>query len=190
MKTEARTNCREDILQAAESIAVELGAAHLTLDAVAAGAGVSKGGLMYHFPTKDALLAAMIERTQRKSREAREGATLDRPAGPFRALEGEIVGQLRLHRENGRANGAMLAVMANSPHLLTDFRREFKDRFDRLTGEHPDPEHAAILLFATYGLCLLELLQLSPIDADQRQAMAERILDELRHHGGESTDVV
>ncbi len=33
-----------------------------TLDAVAARAGVSKGGLLYHFPTKEALGEAVLER--------------------------------------------------------------------------------------------------------------------------------
>jgi AcrR family transcriptional regulator len=33
----------------------------VTLEAVAAEAGVSKGGLLYHFPTKDALLEALVQ---------------------------------------------------------------------------------------------------------------------------------
>ena len=37
------------------------GAQALTLDAVAAEAGVSKGGLLYHFETKRELLDAMLE---------------------------------------------------------------------------------------------------------------------------------
>ena len=41
---------------------VKTGAGKLTLDAVAERAGLSKGGLLYNFPTKDALLQAMIQR--------------------------------------------------------------------------------------------------------------------------------
>ena len=33
----------------------------MTLDAVAAAAGVSKGGLLHHFPTKDALIHGMLD---------------------------------------------------------------------------------------------------------------------------------
>jgi AcrR family transcriptional regulator len=36
------------------------GAGSLTLEAVADVAGVSKGGLLYHFPTKDALIDGMV----------------------------------------------------------------------------------------------------------------------------------
>jgi len=37
------------------------GAPHLTLEAVAAEAGISKGGLLYHFPSKDALWQGLLE---------------------------------------------------------------------------------------------------------------------------------
>ena len=47
-----KTDCRQAILEAAERVVTEAGAAHLTLDAVAGKAGVSKGGLLYHFPSK------------------------------------------------------------------------------------------------------------------------------------------
>ena len=53
---------RDRILDAyAELLAVE-GERYATLDAVAAKAGVSKGGLLYHFPSKDRLAAAVCER--------------------------------------------------------------------------------------------------------------------------------
>ena len=46
---------------AAEELAREAGPGNLVLDAVAAKAGVSKGGLLYHFPTKAKLLEALVE---------------------------------------------------------------------------------------------------------------------------------
>ena len=52
----------ERLLDAAERLVSEVGAGHLTLEAVARAAGVSKGGLLYHFPSKEALLQAMIDR--------------------------------------------------------------------------------------------------------------------------------
>lgn len=53
---------RDRILDAyADALAVE-GERHATLDAVAAKAGVSKGGLLYHFPSKDRLADALCDR--------------------------------------------------------------------------------------------------------------------------------
>ena len=56
---------RERILEAAERVVGDVGAARMTLEGVAQAAGVSKGGLLYHFPTKEALTEAMIERLVR-----------------------------------------------------------------------------------------------------------------------------
>ena len=47
---------RERVLDAFESILVEHGERTATLDAVAESAGVSKGGLLYHFGSKQALV--------------------------------------------------------------------------------------------------------------------------------------
>src|SRR5215212_6419318 len=61
MATERR-NTRTRLLEAAERVVAADGVARLTLDAVASKADVSKGGLLYHFPNKDALISAMVLR--------------------------------------------------------------------------------------------------------------------------------
>lgn len=55
-------SARDRILIAYEDLLIESGERGATLDAVAARAGVSKGGLLYHFGSKDALTAGFIER--------------------------------------------------------------------------------------------------------------------------------
>ena len=56
-----RANSREKILAAAADVARESGPGNLSLDAVAQRAGVSKGGLLYNFPTKAKLMQALVE---------------------------------------------------------------------------------------------------------------------------------
>lgn len=53
---------REKILDAYANLLRSDGERAATMDATAALAGVSKGGLLYHFPSKDALAEAVIER--------------------------------------------------------------------------------------------------------------------------------
>lgn len=53
---------REAVLDAFEALLIEVGERAATLDAVARRAGVSKGGLLYHFPNKEALISALLER--------------------------------------------------------------------------------------------------------------------------------
>lgn len=55
---------RESVLDAFARILTEDGERAATMSAVAEAAGVSKGGLLYHFASKDALEAGLIERVE------------------------------------------------------------------------------------------------------------------------------
>ncbi|NJQ08809.1 TetR/AcrR family transcriptional regulator [Streptomyces lonarensis] len=54
-----RPSSRSRILDAAVHVVARDGITSLTLDAAAEEAGVTKGGLIYHFPSRDALLRAI-----------------------------------------------------------------------------------------------------------------------------------
>src|SRR3954449_7269633 len=58
----ARPSRRAELLDGATQGIPRDGATALTLDAVAAEAGVSKGGVLYHFATKRALIDGLISR--------------------------------------------------------------------------------------------------------------------------------
>ena len=58
----ARPSRRAQLLDAALAVIRRDGAQALTLDAVAAEAGVSKGGVLYHFATKRALIDGLVDR--------------------------------------------------------------------------------------------------------------------------------
>jgi AcrR family transcriptional regulator len=55
-------HARESVLDAFEAILIDDGERAATMDATARAAGVSKGGLLYHFHSKDALEAGLLER--------------------------------------------------------------------------------------------------------------------------------
>ncbi|MGD8193507.1 TetR/AcrR family transcriptional regulator [Herbiconiux sp. P18] len=56
-----RSSSRTDILEAALRVVDAEGGADITYQTVATEAGLTKAGLMYHFPSKDALMVAVIE---------------------------------------------------------------------------------------------------------------------------------
>ncbi|MGN8026058.1 TetR/AcrR family transcriptional regulator [Microbacterium sp. 22242] len=62
-------HARERVLDAFEALLISEGERATTLDAVARAASVSKGGLLYHFGSKDELAAAMIARLERLADE-------------------------------------------------------------------------------------------------------------------------
>ncbi len=176
-----RPSNREIILDAAEAVVLADGAAHLTLDAVAESAKVSKGGLLYHFPNKEALLQAMIDRQVRRIESARLQAMQDLPPQRGRELKACVLmaGDARLHSER-RLGCATLAATANNPQALEPIRAAHRRRLDWITeGSRADGlpfERAAIIALAVDGLCLLEILQLSPFDTAQRQRIIADLL--------------
>lgn len=72
---------RDKVLDAFEELLVTEGARAATLDAVAARAQVSKGGLLYHFPSKDALVEGLMERLTALAAADTEAMAAD-PRGP------------------------------------------------------------------------------------------------------------
>ncbi|MFM7780846.1 MAG: helix-turn-helix domain-containing protein, partial [Alphaproteobacteria bacterium] len=56
------TDAPTRILDAAENLIIARGVGAMTLEAVAREARVSKGGLLYHFASKEALLEALLGR--------------------------------------------------------------------------------------------------------------------------------
>lgn len=74
----ARPSQREAILDAFQDLIVEVGAASVTLEDTATRAGLSKGGLLYHFPSKSDLFAGLCDRLT----EAIETAIAEAPDDP------------------------------------------------------------------------------------------------------------
>lgn len=71
---------RETVLDAFEALLIAEGERAATMDAIARAAGVSKGGLLYHYASKEALEAALLERMETLVREDVEDMRAD-PAG-------------------------------------------------------------------------------------------------------------
>lgn len=171
----ARPSVREAIIDAAEKVVVEIGAGHLTLDAVAAKAKVSKGGLMYHFPSKDALLRAMVARLVERFEaiEAKEQESFGKQKGA--SLKAHVRAGLG-HPEFNRISAALLAAAANEPKLLLPVRKRQIERFAQFKAAGLPFEESAIVVLATSGLWLFELLQISPFDGRQRSRIVKKLL--------------
>ncbi|MGP8035610.1 MAG: TetR/AcrR family transcriptional regulator [Steroidobacteraceae bacterium] len=169
---------RQRLLDAAERVVVESGATHLTLDAVAKSAGVSKGGLLYHFPSKEALLEGMLARhfedvdAEVAKRLASRGHKSSR-ADMFRE---RIHVLLELHPGRPAVGAAMVAASADNPEHMAPCRAQYRkllDEFSRLPGGF---ERAALVLLAVQGLLLAELLHLSPYTPGERSRLAKALL--------------
>jgi AcrR family transcriptional regulator len=173
----ARSNSRDAILDAAEAVVLQSGGAHLTLDAVAARARVSKGGLLYHFPSKDSLLEGMLSRcVQRFARDA-AAAAADYRRSPAADLKGLVQASCDDQGTSRQVNAAMLAAVANNPKLLQPVLVANREVFTKLGRRKGHFARAAAVVLATKGLWLMETLEVCPLTPRQRKQVVEELLN-------------
>jgi AcrR family transcriptional regulator len=164
------------ILEAAAGIVETSGAAHLTMDAVAAAASVSKGGVLYHFPSKQALLEGMLEHliTQMTARTAAHRKA-DADHGNA-ALVAHIVEEHDQSPTDRAMSRAILAAAAEDPELLAPAREVINQAFEHAGAGSEPPEMGWVLLLAAEGLRFLEMLKLLPLSAAERSRVHDHML--------------
>src|SRR5262245_25346359 len=167
---------RNIILDAAETVVATMGVGNMTFEEVARVANVSKGGVLYHFPTKEALTEAMIERfIERFDAAVAEAAESDSaPVGrSIRAYVRATMGEPPLTGELfDRANGAITAALANFPERLEPVRQQ-SARTQRMIADGTlDPIFVTIVRLAIDGMWLAENFNLMRFDPRLKAAVA------------------
>jgi len=170
------TSCRERILDAAERIVLRRGAVHMTMDAIAAQAGVSKGGLIYHFPSQHALLRALLQRFVERVNERRLRILRRLPPKPTRSLRAYLLAWLGMGRREQRSAAALLATSTREPELVAAVRQRHQKVWAELLAGIPQPERAMILALAVEGMWMSELLGVSPLTVRQRTRLRAALL--------------
>jgi AcrR family transcriptional regulator len=174
---------RERILFGAEEVVLRDGVAHLTLEAAANEAGISKGGILYHFGTRAALVAAMVERLSSRFDEdlEREGAGSGLPGAFTRAYleasfgpSSDAAGNREL-----RLGAAVIAGVAADTELLEPLRERFAAWQRALVADGIAPASASLIRLAADGLWFTELLSLAPLDEDLRSSVRDELLAHL-----------
>jgi AcrR family transcriptional regulator len=168
---------RERVLEAAERVISEVGAARLTLDAVAQAAGVSKGGLLYHFPAKEALLVALAQRYVDSMKQGIDAARNSMSAWVHgRDLKACVLGVLGPDPRSKATSAALLAAAANDLSLLQVIRDRICDNTRELAASNANFARAAIVTLAVDGLKLRESLRISSYTDEQREQIVNELL--------------
>jgi AcrR family transcriptional regulator len=169
-------SARERILEAAERVITEVGAARLTLEVVAQAAGVSKGGLLYHFPSKEALLGALAQRYVDSMDRCVEAAKSGLQDGSARDLKACILGALGSDPRSRSMGAVLLATAANDLGLLEVIRARIAEYTAEIEATSVDFARAAIVSLAIDGLKMREALRISPFTEAQRAEIVNELL--------------
>ena len=172
---------RQQILHAAFALIRREGVARLTIEAVAQEAGLSKGGVLYHFRSKESLIQAMvaslverfdadIETARREEPEGERGA----PGGWLRAYIRSSAGPA----EDDEDTVALLAAVSNDPRLLAPLQEQYARWQTQAEADGVDPALATVIRLALDGLWMADLFGLAPPQGalrDQVFAALERL---------------
>lgn len=174
---------RDRILDALETLLLERGATQMTLDNVAAAAGVSKGGLLYHFKSKDALLVGLVHRLGERAR-----AQLDetRASGtsiaewylqtPDPTTQADAV-ELALYRSLLATMRTIDASGSEPDEVQLALDGVMTAWSDGLDAEVDDPVRADIIRLVGDGVYLRALLGLPQIEPARYRAVVDRLLE-------------
>lgn len=154
------------MLDAAARVARRDGPGAVTVSAVVAEAGISRGGLLYHFPGKDDLLRGLVERELAGFRSVLEAVGDAEPIERVRAYRDACA--VLPQSDHGRV--AILVALAEAPDLLalwTAYVREL-DRLD-LEQMPPGDVSALVARLALDGLWFSDIVDPDRFTAAQRE---------------------
>lgn len=171
-----RPNNRTRILDAAVRVVERDGARRLTLEATADEAGLTRGGMMYHFRDRDALMLAVQEHEAARWEEQLEAAAGKTAAEATPAERIRAYAQVTMESAT-RAEFALVVESATDP-VLSEPWNAVQRRWT------PTPEQAAadeaafdqfVLRLAADGLWSYESFGCDPLTPELRRRLAERI---------------
>ncbi|VTO22124.1 TetR family transcriptional regulator [Klebsiella variicola] len=138
---------KEKVLDAAESLILESGGRLFTLDAVAERAGISKGGLVYTFSSKDGLIHAVLEREVARFQEAVRQRLPAAPVGPIELVLAHIEEALAEEDVSTQMAAFLITALVHAPGMLEPVRSLYRSLLDPLrsvSGEYVAVRHALL----------------------------------------------
>lgn len=166
---------KDDILDAAERVVMRLGAAGLSIDAVAQEAGVSKSTVVYDHKSKAALLEALIDRQMSAEKERIRVAVAENADSPHPELFGRIAVAQRLPNDVEKAVALAISTSVASEEKLMQEMREWTADDLRAMASGERPKAALMAYMALTGFYCTELFDFHAWNEAERNEIIEGI---------------
>ncbi|WP_375464900.1 TetR/AcrR family transcriptional regulator [uncultured Methylobacterium sp.] len=170
-----RRDRAEVILDAAETLLRRSGSRTLTIDAVALEAGLSKGGVLHHYASKDALVTALAARKVARMRAGIAEMLAARPQGPAALPLALIAHARQVYAEECGFPDALLIASAENAEAVAAFSGFLAEHLTAMSAVEGGPGKGAALTFAVLGLMLSRSLDFHRLDG----ADLNRLFDAL-----------
>ena len=182
MAKRAYPSARAKILEAAEAVIRRDGVKRLSVDAVVAEAGISKGGFFYHFKTKDELLAALLQSvTEEMTVEVTALVEAD-PEPRGRILRSIIRAAFDFDADPARRDRfvtltlAVLTASIESPTLLAEVRRGNDEQLTASASDGLSLAHALLLNAAVEGFWIGQSLGSTTVPEPLRRQLRDLLI--------------
>lgn len=171
-----KRSTRDIILDAAETIVADEGSGRLTIDAVVRKSGFSKGGVLYNFPSKAALIEGMVERMACSIREDALHAADEAEKTDCAVLMALLENILNKDEEKMRVRMGLLAALAEQPELIGTVRKNIEQIKEQVAAHTSDIEMAYLMFLAADGMRLSRMMGLEILTLEERERVEKRML--------------
>ena len=166
---------RQQLLDVAARLSFEEGIAAVTLDKVSQAAGVSKGGLLHHFPNKLALLDGLFDELIARFDRAIAAAMAEDEVEQGRFTRAYLTVCFALDaEEEGKGWQVLTIALLAEPHLKARWREWVERRSAEFTATDGSPD-CLLARFAADGVWLADLLESHAIDASTRAVLLQKL---------------
>ncbi len=165
------------LLEAASTIIARQGVDALTLDAVAQAAGISKGGLLHHFASKEALINRLIEHNITTFADDLERAIApDEPPGtPGRWTRAYILLSFATDARASDIGVAFALMTRGNPDQVTSVYSYATRIWEELDRDGLDPVQSALIRSAADGVYYNEMVGNPPLPDPLRTQLREAL---------------
>jgi len=171
---------RKLILNAATQFILDHEFHALTLEAVAKQAGISKGGLLYHFPSKDALLKGLAAFIFDEFTSNFKEQALKDPVERGRWSRAFIEVSKWDLDQNAKLNVGLAATSLLDQEVSGRISESYQYVQNKLEQDGLEPVTTTIIRLAMDGLYYSELFQLATLDEDLKNDVIQKLINMTR----------
>jgi AcrR family transcriptional regulator len=174
------SSARDRILAASEKLVAEHGTSALTFENISQATGISRGGVLHHFRSKEALIEAMIQRFVAKMDDAFAAKIEADPEPVGRSTRAYV--RASFEEANDASQGmqrlasALLATLYIAPEQMRPLTQQHARYQDLVEGDGLDPVMATIVRLAVEGLWLGEAFGNNRLSDAMRSTVLERLV--------------
>jgi AcrR family transcriptional regulator len=168
---------RHHILKSATAFILENDFNALTLDAVAKQAGISKGGLMYHFQNKEALLIGLAQYIFEGFTALFEAYAQKSPVEKGKWCRAYIEASKWDLENNSRLNVGIMAASTLDPKLSESMSRGYQYIQSKMEADQLDSVTVDTIRLAIDGLYYAELFNVAPLEEGPREKVIQQLIN-------------